>query len=651
MRQILVGRAPPDIGAATERRLRLFRVGPATFPDVFACRWTQHLVMSRRSLAAACLGAIGAGGLLHLVGLPEAGDLVLAAGAAGVLVPLTWDVARSLFHRNVGVDAIALVAIAGALALEQWGAAAVVALMLSGGNALEEFAAGRARRELSALVERAPRIAHLRRGNAVAEVPVEDVVVGDVVVVRAGEVLPVDGVVESSEAVVDESSLTGEALPVVRMQGESVRSGTANAGEVVEIRTIRPAAESAYARVVRLVREAESQKAPFVRLADRYAIFFLPLTAAIAGLAWVLSGDPVRALAVFVVATPCPLILAAPIALVAGISRAARAGVIVKGGGVIEQLGEARTVLLDKTGTLTLGTPTIERVLVEDGLPPDEVIRLAASLDQLSAHPLAEALVHDALGRGLRLSFPSSVSAEPGRGIAGVVDARRVAVGSESWLRSHGLVLDGAPSDAGSSGRARIAVAVDGRPAGAIVMGDRVRDDAPGLVSELRRSGIRHVAMVTGDGSAAGEEVGRSLGLDRIYPEQSPGEKLAVVRTMQARSDLRPVVMVGDGINDAPALALADVGIAIGAAGATVSSEAADAVIVVDRIDRVAEAVRIGRRSLGIARQSVVAGIGLSLAAMVFAAVGLIAPIGGALLQEGIDVAVILNALRALRPT
>ncbi len=607
--------------------------------------------MFRRLVAASCLLAIATGALLHLIGRGHAGDVVLAGGAAGVLVPLTWDVLRTLARRDVGVDAIALVAIGGALALEQWAAGAVVALMMSGGNALEEFAAGRARRELTALVERAPRTASLRRpGGKIEQVPVEQVGVGDSLVVRAGEVVPVDGVVASDEAVIDESSLTGEPLPVVHGRGARIRSGTANAGEAFELRALRPAAESAYAAVVRLVQAAESQKAPFVRLADRYAMAFLPLTVVIAGLAWGLSGDPVRALAVFVVATPCPLILAAPIAFVAGISRAARAGVIVKGGGVIEQLGEARTVLLDKTGTLTLGSPAIEHVLTSDGMLPDELVRLAASLDQLSAHPLAEALVREALARRLDLAFPERVEEEPGRGISGLVESRQVSVGSETWLRARGFEPAGPLWDTGAyPGQATIAVAVDGSRAGAIVMGDQVREDAPELVRQLRAAGIRHVAMVTGDRADVGDAVGRRLGLDRVYSELSPEEKLGIVRSMQSRPDLSPVVMVGDGINDAPALTLADVGIAMGSAGATVSSETADAVIVVDRIDRVAEAVRIGRRSLGIARQSVLVGIALSVAAMGFAAVGLIVPIAGALLQEGIDVAVILNALRALR--
>jgi len=606
--------------------------------------------MARRLLAAGCLVAIGTGGLLHLAEQPRAGDLVLAIGTATVLVPLTWSVGRSLASRDVGVDAIALIAIVGALALQEWGAAAVVALMLAGGNALEEAAAGRARRELRTLVARAPRIAHrIGPEDSVEEVVVDEVAIGDSLVVRAGEVVPVDGVVSSREALVDESSLTGEPLPVLRARGEQVRSGTSNAGDVFELRTIRTAAESAYSAVVRLVREAESRKAPFVRLADRYAIFFLPVTVVVAGLAWALSGDPVRALAVFVVATPCPLILAAPIAFVSGVSRAAKAGVIVKGGGVIERLGKTRTVLLDKTGTLTLGTPKVDRVVAFDGVGPDELVRLAASLDQLSAHPLAEALVHHAVGEGLTLSFPEHVTEEPGRGIAGIVEGRAVAAGSSTWLRARGYQAeDSRHEGVGAAGRATITVAVDGRAAGAIVMADRVRSDASELVGELQAVGIEQVTMVTGDRAAVGAEVGRMLGIDRVLSELGPDEKVEVVRTLQEQG-FGPVLMVGDGVNDAPALALADVGIAMGTIGVTVSAETADAVIVVDRVDRVADAVRIGRRSLSIARQSVLAGMGLSLAAMGFAAAGLIVPIFGALLQEAIDVVVILNALRALR--
>lgn len=609
--------------------------------------------MTQRLLALAALLAVVAGGLLHLAGQEPAGDALWAASVAVMLLPLTWSVARSLLHGDVGVDAIALVSMAGALALEQFSAGAVIALMLAGGNALEERAGRRARSELTKLVERAPRIAHLRRGGAIEEVPVEEVGIGDVVVVRAGEVIPVDGIVVGPQAVIDESALTGEALPATLGHGELVRSGTANAGGAFELRAVRPASESAYAALVRLVREAEMRRAPFVRLADRYAILFLPVTVAIAGIAWGLSGDALRALAVFVVATPCPLILAAPIALISGVSRAARAGVIVKGAGVIERLGGVRTALLDKTGTLTLGTAEVERIVPFDGIPEGELLRLAASLDQLSAHALAEALVHGAERRGHELAFPERVEERLGQGIEGYVEGRRVAVGSSGWLRERGYegvdeavrFLDGGEG----AGRARMLVGVDGRVAGGIVMADHPREDAAGLAEALRQAGVRHVAMVTGDREATAREIGFLLGMDRIYAERSPEEKLEVVRAMQARPELRPVLMVGDGINDAPALALADVGIAMGVAGATVASETADAVIVVDRIDRVADAVLIGRRSLAIALQSVAVGLGLSLAAMGFAAFGYIPPVFGALLQEGIDVAVILNALRALR--
>jgi heavy metal translocating P-type ATPase len=601
--------------------------------------------MSARLLALLALVGVLGGIVLHVLGIDAPAHLSWAATTALLLVPLTISVARSLLRRDVGVDAIALVAMLGALALGEYLAGAVIALMLAGGNALEEVANRRARRELSLLVERAPRTALLRRDGRVDEVPVEDVVKGDVVVVRAGEVVPVDGLVVSEEAVVDESALTGEPLPATVPRGGQVQSGSASAGSAFELRALRPAAASAYAALVRLVQQAESERAPFVRMADRYAAFFLPLTALIAGAAWAVSGDPVRALAVFVVATPCPLILAAPIALMSGLSRAARAGVVVKGAGAIERLGKARTVLLDKTGTITLGHPVLADVASLDGLPPDETLRLAASLDRLSAHPLAAALVTGAEQRGLRLSLPESADETLGHGMEGVVDGHRVLVGSARWLDAHGVT---AGDQAVDGSAAKVYVAVDGSAAAVILLDDRLREDAGTLVPGLRAAGIEHIALVTGDKRAVAERVAEELGIERVYAEQTPEQKLELVRALRAQPNLRNVVMVGDGVNDAPALALADVGIAMGTIGATVSSETADAVILVDRVNRVADAVRIGRRALKIARQSVVLGLGASLVAMGFAAAGFLTPVAGALLQEGIDVAVILNALRAL---
>ena len=610
-------------------------------------------VAEPRLLVGLILFALVLGGLLELLASGGWGDLVWAAATALALIPLSWSVARSLARGDVGVDAIALVAMAGALALGEYLAGAVIALMLSGGNALEAAAGRRARKELTALLQRAPRIAHRRRDGKLEEIPVEEVGVGDRLLVRAGEVVPVDGAVQSEGAVVDESTLTGEALPVSRPRGTTVSSGTVNAGEAFDLRATRTASESAYAGIVRLVREAEHQRAPFVRMADRYAAVLLPVTLVIAGGAWALSGDAVRALAVLVVATPCPLILAAPIALISGVSRAARLGVIVKGGGTIENLGRARTVLFDKTGTLTRGRPDIEAVRSADGLSPELLLRLAASVDQLSAHVLAEALVHGAEARRIELTFPEDVVEDPGQGIEGRVDGHRVAVGSGDWLRRRGYTgLDGvAPltDDWLEPGWARVMIGVDGELGGVVLMADRLREDAGELTDALRSAGVEHIALVTGDQAAVGEAVGRSVGVDRVYSERSPAEKIEVVREARGAPGAGAVVMVGDGVNDAPALAVADVGIAMGGAGATVSSETADAVIAVDRVDRVADAIGIGRRSLAIARQSVLAGLGLSFAAMGFAAFGYISPVAGALLQEGIDVAVIINALRALR--
>jgi heavy metal translocating P-type ATPase len=615
----------------------------------------RRLVDNRSPLLASiAAAAIVIGGLLHLVGEDAAGQEVWRAAVALLATVLAVEVVHTVIvDRHLGVDTIALVAMIGALALDEVLAGAVIGLMFSGGAALETVASRRARRELTRLVERAPRVAQRHVGSGLEEVPVDAVVPGDVVLVRTGEVIPVDGTVVSEEAVVDTSTLSGEPLPVTLRPGMTVMSGTANAGGPFDVRADRPASESAYTALVRLVEQAQAHRAPFVRMADRYAGVFLPITLAVSGLAWALSGDPVRALAVVVVATPCPLILAAPIALVSGLSRAARHGVIVKGSAAIETLGEARTVLFDKTGTLTVGTPDVQDVIARGGWAPAEVLRLAASVDRLSAHVLGEALVEAAGDADLALELPRDVREDPGQGIAGTVGEHRVAVGSRAFLRGEGYDADevggASPVTGRGSGEAHILVGVDGALAGVIVMADELRPDAQQIVQRLRAEGVRHVAVVSGDRESVATRVGHALGVDRVYADQSPEDKLDVVRALRADPALRPVVMVGDGVNDAPALALADVGIAMGAGGATVSSETADAVITVDRIDRVADAVHTGRRSLSIARQSVLAGMGLSMAAMGVAAAGYLPPVAGALLQEGIDLAVILNALRALR--
>jgi heavy metal translocating P-type ATPase len=622
---------------------------PSTHPEP----WWSSRRFARAAFALTILGLVS-GGAAWLAGRTHLADHLWQATIILVLLPLAIDIAASLRRRELGVDAIALLAMAGALAFGEYLAGAVVALMLSGGEMLEIYAAARARKELSGLVERAPRIVHRYEDGHLADPPIESVQPGDRLLVKPGEIVPVDGVLLASDAVLDESALTGESAPVERRSGDRVSSGGVNAGGPFDLRAVATAEGSTYAAIVRLVREAESSRAPFVRLADRYSLIFLPLTLAIAGLAWLLSGEPVRALAVLVVATPCPLILAAPVAFIAGISRAAHRGIIVKGGAVIEGLARARTLLLDKTGTLTTGIPTVARIETFDSLSADDLLRLAASLDQVSPHVLAAAIVAAARDRGLPLTFPSDVTERLGSGIEGLVDGRQVALGKASWVKDWtggggplAPHLEELRRAVAAEGQANVFVAVDGHPAGAIVLADPIREDSAATLRQIRALGIERLVMVTGDHHTVAERVGRELGVDRVMAECSPVEKVAAVKAESARG---PTVMVGDGINDAPALAAATVGIAMGARGATASSEAADAVLMLDRLDRLVDALAIARRSRAIALQSVLAGMGLSLAAMIVAACGYLPPLAGALFQEAIDVAVILNALRALGP-
>jgi heavy metal translocating P-type ATPase len=609
-------------------------------------RWAR--LRGSAAILLVVLAALLVGALLWVTGAGRAADLAWASAVVFALVPLGISVARDLLNRKTGVDLIALLAMAGALLLGQYLAGAVVGVMLSGGQALERYASSRARRELSALVTRAPRVVHRYENGAICSVDVGDVRIGDRLLVKPGEVVPVDGVIISGAAVLDESALTGESRPAERLNGESVRSGVVNAGPPFDLRAVTTAAESTYAGIVRLVREAQSSKAPFVRLADRYALWFLPLTLVLAVVAWVYSGDPVRGLAVLVVATPCPLILAAPVAIVAGISRAASRGVIVKGGGALETLARARTLVFDKTGTLTSGSPTVGAVEAFGTVKVNELLRLAASLDQFSPHVFAGAIVSAARERGLDLELPAQVHEDAGKGIEGLIGGHRVALGQARWLTDGRPLPDAAAGlrrRVGLDGSSAVFVAVDDAVAGALVMVDPVRSEAPRALRLLRTAGIARIVLLSGDRVEVAERVGRALGADAVLSEKSPEQKVQAVLSERGNG---VTVMVGDGINDAPALAAADIGIAMGARGATASSEAADAVIMVDRLDRVAEAVSIARRARNIAVQSVLAGMALSGVGMILATMGVLPPVAGAVFQEAIDVAVILNALRAL---
>ena len=598
-------------------------------------------------LIAALLG-LAAGLVMRGLDALTASSAAFAMVTGLVLLAAAVSLGRRLLRRELGVDVIAILAMAGALLLGQYLAGAIIAVMLTGGSALEQYAIARARRELRGLICRAPRIAHRRHGDGFLDVPVEEISIADALVVKPGEVVPVDGIISSGVAVLDESSLTGESRPVSLEAGMPVRSGGSNCGGPFELRATATASQSTYAGIVRLVQAAEASKAPFVRLADRYALVFLVLTLILASLAWLLERSPLRALAVLVVATPCPLILAAPAAIIAGISRAARHGIIVKGGAPLEALARTRVLLLDKTGTATSARPEVVAVENFAGASPEEIIRGAASVEQLSVHPYAPAILAEARNRGIALVFPTNVQERMGTGIAGDVIGRRVAVGQLEYVAPGAArtpQVRAVQLRTAADGSSSVFVSLDGVLAGVLILQDPIRPEAPRVLRSLRSFGIAHIHLVTGDHPDVAELVGDVLGVDRVFAERAADEKVDVVRLVRTEGI---TAMVGDGINDAPALALADVGIAMGARGATAASEAADVVLTSDRFQGIADAIGIARRTRRIALQSVMVGMGLSLLAMAFAAAGLITPIDGALLQEAIDILVILNALRAL---
>ena len=609
--------------------------------------WIPRLrALIEPALVVFTVGALAAGGVAWLAGWRAAADVCWIAGTLLALVPASAWVLIALRRGRFGVDVIAVLSLIGTLAVGEYLAGALIAVMLAGGRALDAAAQRRASHDLRALLERAPRFARRRIGTQVGVIPLAEVTVNDILVVGPGEVVPVDGRIADVVAVLDESALTGEPLQVERAVGEPVRSGVVNAGSAFELRATATADQSTYAGIVRLAQRANADNAPIVRLADRYAAWFLPLVLLVAGAAWFASGSAVRAVAVLVVATPCPLLLAAPVAIVSGLSRASRAGVVIRGGGALETLGRATTLAMDKTGTLTMGRPTVIDVMVAPGRDATEVLRLAASVDQLSPHVLAEAIVTEALNRGLQLTLPTHVVEQPGCGVTATIDGRQVSVGKLAADAVTGQWAQTVVNRARLDNAAIAWVCDDSAPAGAVLLRDPLRRNAPRTVRRLREAGLTRVIVLTGDRAEPTHEVATILGLDDVYAGQTPADKFAAVRAEAQRA---VTVMVGDGVNDAPALAAAAVGVAMGARGATASSEAADIVLTTDRLDRLADAMDIARWSRRIAIQSAVAGMSLSLLAMAIAALGYLPPALGAVLQEGIDLAVILNALRALR--
>ena len=605
---------------------------------------TEQDGFAKTLLVLAAAGLVGGAGV-WLYGDPDLANLIWFTGTAPVLLALIVEIVRSLARGDVGLDVVAALSMGAALAFGENLAASVVALMYSGGTFLERYAEGRARHEMHALLDRVPRSATRYAAAGLEEVDLDSLRPGDKLLIRQGEVIPVDGTVTSGPAMLDQSALTGESMPVRLNRGDAVMSGATNAADAFDMSATARAAESTYAGIVRLVETAQRSRAPMSRLADKYALVFLLLTVGIAGAAWWFTDDPIRAVAVLVVATPCPLILAVPVALTAGLSRAARYGVLTKGAKALEVMAKIQVLILDKTGTLTDGRPQIALIEAFDGLAEADVLRLAAELDQASKHPIAQALVAEARNRGMVLTLPEDVHETPGEGVAGRISGRSVVVGGDAFVMSQ-VSHDAMAMSARDAGSVVVALGIDGRLAGRITLADVLRPDVAGFFARLRRQGVERIVLATGDRKAVAVAITEGLGFDAVSADLSPDQKVLLVLSERKNG---PVMMVGDGVNDAPALAAADLGVAMGARGAAASAEAADVVLLVDRLDPLPSGVEIARRSRNIALQSVFAGIGLSSAGMVAAALVHLTPVEGAILQELIDVAVILNALRALR--
>ncbi|MGG5175915.1 heavy metal translocating P-type ATPase [Pseudarthrobacter sp. J1763] len=587
-------------------------------------------------------------GILLLTGQPVAARWTATVFALGVTAVRTIAMVREIFHGKWGIDLLAVTAIVATVLVGEYIASLIIVLMLTGGEALETFAQGRASRELRSLLDRSPRIAHREAkgvGTVAEDIPVADVEIGDVLLIKPSEILPVDGELLTEAGIFDESALTGESLPVEHVRGDTLLSGSLNGEAAVHLRATATSANSQYSQIVALVQEAAASRAPTVRLADRYAVPFTLIALILAGLAWFISGEPHRFAEVLVVATPCPLLIAAPVAFLAGTSRAAHAGIIIKNAGTLEQLARVKTAVFDKTGTLTHGHPTLERIQIAQsapaGLTADRLLQLAASAEQYSSHVLASSVMNSARAKGLALLPATDAREHATDGVTAQCQGHTVVLGKAAFVAA---ATTGFTRTILASGQLGIYLGVDGQFAGALMMSDPLRENAPATVAALRALGVQETLLLTGDATSTAEHIGREVGISTVHAECLPADKVTAVAAITQR----PVMMVGDGINDAPVLAAADVGIAMGAKGATAASESADVVIMIDDLSRTSLAVEIGQYTLKIAHTSIWTGILLSLGLMVAAAFGLIPAVAGALLQELVDLATILNALRAL---
>ncbi|MEO7364443.1 MAG: heavy metal translocating P-type ATPase [Candidatus Saccharimonadales bacterium] len=589
----------------------------------------------------AVLGLL-AGLALQFSGYSTASHWVLATVAIIELMPLLYGMLADLRSGKYGIDILAATAIVSAVLLHEYWAAIVVVLMLTGGESLEDYAEHRSRAELDSLLKRAPSRAHVLRARKIVDVKVNELRVGDKIVIKPGELVPVDAVILEGVSSFDESSITGESLPRERGVGEQLVSGSLNNDGAITAKVTASAEDSQYQQIIRLVRAASQTEAPFVRLADRYSIPFTVLSYAIASAVWIYTGEAIRFLEVIIVATPCPLLLAAPIALISGMSRASRYGIIVRNGSALERLAEAQTIAFDKTGTLTSGQLKVSGVTPYNGYSQQEVLSLAASLEQSSTHVLAQAIVAGAQAQQLKLSKTKHVSEQAGRGVSAHIHGKDVLVGRLSLLEERGIIMPKAFKSA-SVNQTAAYVAIGSQLAGVILLEDSIRPESVSTLAMLSYLGIKHTLMLTGDNKVTAAAVAKSLNITTYHADMLPADKLHTLEAIKHR----PLVFVGDGVNDAPALTASDVGIALGARGSTAASESADIVIMTDDLGRVATAVSIAQRTFKIARQSILIGIGLSFVLMAAFATGKFSPLTGAILQEVVDVVVIFNALRA----
>jgi heavy metal translocating P-type ATPase len=562
----------------------------------------------------------------------------ITSGLIGLIPATLWFI-QDLRSRTMGSDVLAVLSLSSTLLTDELFAASVIAVMLSSGRVLESWAVGQAERQLKALLARMPRnVNRIKSDGALEQIKIEEIAIGDKLLIRSGEIIPADGRLTIA-ATLDESALTGEPLPVQRAINEEISSGVLNAGAPFEFIATTTSENSTYEGIIKLVKSAQAKSAPGVRLANKWAIRFVPVALIVAALAWLLTGEIDRAVAVLVAATPCPLILAVPIAIVAGLSQSAKNGAIIKGGGILEYLSRTETVLLDKTGTLTHGGPAISEINCAPGFTEDQIIEITASVDQYSPHIVAKSIVEYAKDRNLAFSTCTDIKEIPGHQISATLDGQIITVGQLTAAR---------PSWFTSTKPLIVAVTRNQELIGAIGLEDPIRPESKSMISALRSAGVAHIALVTGDRDETAQEVARTLGITEVFSKSTAEDKLRITRSAM-KTSTGTVVVVGDGINDAPALAAAHVGVAMGARGASAASEAADVIIVDDSIDRLIRAIKISKRARRKALQAAGIGMALSLIIMATGALGITSASQGAVAQEAIDVIAILWALTTLK--